>query len=253
LNRQLLALGCGLMLIGVSSATDPLSPSIKQQIRLGQQAAGEIRRENKVLPASDPRVILLRKIGHRILRTFPDSEQWEYSFDVIDSKEINAFALPGGPTFFYTGLLDRLKTEDEIAGIMGHELTHVRHQHWAKMYRDGQKKALFIDAALLLLHVNYTGASLAEIANTLYDLKYSRADEAEADQGGYENAVNAGYNPQGLADSFAMLDKLGGRDPEFLSDHPSNHHRVETIESEIAASGKTYPAQTPLPWPAKTN
>ena len=232
----------------VASARDPFRVSANEQIRLGQQVAAQIRRQFHTLPPTDPRVQVLRRIGRRILSTFPDSETWQYSFDVLDDKEVNAFALPGGPTFFFTGLLNKLKTEDEIAGIMGHELTHVRQQHWAKLYSEMQKRQLFMTAALIFLRVNYTGAQLVDLANNLLDLKYSRNDEAAADQGGFDNSSNAGYNPQGLADAFAMLDKLPGHEPEFLSDHPSDNKRINHIEDDIKRSGKSYPVQRPLPW-----
>jgi predicted Zn-dependent protease len=230
------------------SARDPFRTSVNEQIHLGQQVAAQIRRQFHALQATDQRVQVLRRIGRRILSTFPDSETWQYSFDVLDNKEVNAFALPGGPTFFFTGLIDKLKTEDEIAGILGHELTHVRQQHWARIYSEMQKRQLFMTAALIFLRVNYTGAQLIDLANNLLDLKYSRNDEAAADQGGFENSANAGYNPQGLADAFTLLDKLGGHEPEFLSDHPSDKKRISHIEDDIKGSGKSFPAQRALPW-----
>lgn len=231
-----------------ASARDPFRVSANEQIHLGQQVAAQIRRQFHALPSSDVRVQVLRRVGRRILSTFPDSETWQYSFDVLDDKQVNAFALPGGPTFFFTGLLDKLKTEDEIAGVMGHELTHVRRQHWSKMYSEMQKRQLFMTAALIFLHVNYTGAQLVDLANNLLDLKYARGDEADADEGGFQNCAAAGYNPQGLADAFSMLDKLPGHEPEFLSDHPSNGRRIRHIEDDIAHYGKPFPDQRPLPW-----
>ncbi|MHB8635938.1 MAG: M48 family metalloprotease [Fimbriimonadaceae bacterium] len=242
-----------LVLAGAVSATarDPFRVSVQSQIHLGQEVAAQIRRQYHVLPPTDPRVQVLRRIGHRILATFPGSETWQFSFDVIDDKEVNAFSLPGGPTFFFTGLLDKLTTEDEIAGVLGHELTHVRQQHWAKLYSEMQKRQLFMTAALIFLHVNYTGAQLVDLANNLLDLKYSRTDEAAADQGGFENSAAAGYNPQGLADAFTLLDKLGGHEPEFLSDHPSDRKRISHIEDDIKRSGKVFPTQRPLPWAGK--
>jgi predicted Zn-dependent protease len=235
-----------------ASAKDPFRVGASEQIRLGQQVAAQIRRQFHALPATDERVQVLRRVGRRILSTFPDSETWQYSFDVLDDKEVNAFSLPGGPTFFFTGLLSKLKTEDEIAGIMGHELTHVRQQHWARMYSEMQKRQLFMTAALIFLRVNYTGAQLVDLANNLLDLKYSRNDEAAADQGGFENSAGAGYNPQGLADAFTMLDKLPGHEPEFLSDHPSDARRISHIEDDIKQSGKEFPPQRPLPWASST-
>ncbi|MEQ1932646.1 MAG: M48 family metalloprotease, partial [Fimbriimonadaceae bacterium] len=120
--------------LGVAHA-DMFKPSKAEQVKLGQQAALEIRKKEKILPATDPRVIMLRRIGERLLKSVDDSkEPWKYSFDVVDSKEINAFALPGGPVFFFTGLLNKMKTEDELAGILGHELAHTRREHWAYAY-----------------------------------------------------------------------------------------------------------------------
>src|SRR5579862_6600480 len=155
----LLALGPCL----TASARDPFRTSVNEQIHLGQQVAAQIRRQFHALPATDQRVQVLRRIGRRILSTFPDSETWQYSFDVIEDKQVNAFALPGGPTFFYTGLIDRLKTEDELAGVMGHELTHVRKQHWAHNYEASQNRGLLLNLGLILLHANNEAASLAGI------------------------------------------------------------------------------------------
>jgi predicted Zn-dependent protease len=231
-----------------ASASDPFRTGVNEQIRLGQQVAAQIRRRYHTLPSTDPRVQVLRRVGRRLLSTFPDSETWQFSFDVIEDKQVNAFALPGGPTFFFTGLLAKLKTEDEIAGILGHELTHVRQQHWARMYSTLQKRQLFMTAALIFLKVNYTGAQLADLASNLMDLSYSRGDEAAADQGGFEGSLDAGFNPQGLADAFSMLDKLGGHEPEFLSDHPSDSRRIRHIEDDIKRTGKVFPPQRPLPW-----
>jgi predicted Zn-dependent protease len=216
---------------------------------LGEQAASQLRKQSKVLPSTYPKVRLLRRIGRRILNTFPANEPWHYSFDVIESKEVNAFALPGGPTFFYTGLLNKMHTEDEIAGVIGHELTHVRREHWARAYNDSQKRSLLLTGAALLFHVNRNVLDLASVANSLYDLKFSRGDETQADDGGFEASTAAGYNPQGLADTFKLLDQLGGKQPEFISDHPSNTSRIQRVEARIATMNRSFPAQRPLPWP----
>src|SRR5579862_365524 len=127
-------------------------PSVDQQITLGERAAADLRKTSKILPDTDPRVIELRKVGSRLLSTFQDKEDWHFTFDVIDDKQVNAFALPGGPTFFFTGLLKRLKTEDELAGVMGHEMTHVRRQHWAHQYAASQNRNLLLNLGLILLH-----------------------------------------------------------------------------------------------------
>lgn len=238
------------VVFGTASAFDSFRPSPNQQVQLGKRAAKELRKQEHVLPASDPRVKTLCRIARRILSTFHDKDAvWEYSFDVIDSKEINAFALPGGPTFFYTGLMDRLKTEDELAGVLGHELTHVRKQHWAYAYADSQKRNLGLSIILMAARANETLANLVGITNdVVFELPFSRKHETEADDGGFDALVSLGYNPQGLADTFQMLrDAIkDGTPPEFFSDHPDDKNRIKRIQEKIKATGTTFHSQTPL-------
>jgi beta-barrel assembly-enhancing protease len=104
-------------LIGGSQAQS-LKPDFKTQLKLGKEAAAELRKKEKTLPATDQRVKFLTMLGNKIIATIPAKElkarPYEFTFDVIESKEVNAFALPGGPVFFYTGLLEKLKTTDEL-------------------------------------------------------------------------------------------------------------------------------------------
>jgi len=148
-------------------------PGIDQQIKLGKQAAKDIRAHEKILPPSDTRVQTLRRVALRILATFTDADEpWEYSFDVIDSKEINAFALPGGSTFFFTGLMDRLKTEDELAGVLGHELTHVRKEHWAHAYRDQMNRNVLMTVGAVVLRPSRDVLNAADMtANIAFEFR----------------------------------------------------------------------------------
>ena len=221
-------------------------PSSKDQIKLGRQAAQEIRKKEKVLPATDVRVRTLRRVAQRLLNTIDKDEPWEYTFDVIDSKQVNAFAFPGGAIFFYTGLYDRLKTEDELAGVLAHELIHVRREHWARRTGKQQSQNLLITAALILGKANNSVATGVSALNSLYTMQFSRGDENDADIRGFEMLTKGGYNPQGMADVFRMLGSLGGKQPEFLSDHPSDGKRVAKIEELARKSGKSYPPLTPI-------
>lgn len=231
-------------------ALDMFTPSATDQVKLGQRAASQIRQQQKVLPASDPRVRLLRRVANRILASVNDPKKpWEYSFDVIESKELNAFALPGGPTFFYSGLIDKMKTEDELAGVLGHELTHVRKEHWAHMYGEQQKRDLGITLVLVFTKANRALSDLASIGNDVFfNLRYSRRAEGEADDGGFDLTSKAGYNPEGMADVFRLFATAihGEKSPEFLSDHPSDQRRIQHIEDRIAKSGVAYPQQRPI-------
>lgn len=245
--RSLSALLAALCL-AVSARPASLKPSQMEQVRLGVRAAAEIRRQEKILPDTDSRVKLVRMVGMRLLACFHDRAPWQWSFDVIDGREINAFALPGGPVFVFTGLLDKLKSEDELAAIMGHEMTHVRKEHWAHMMADEEVRDLGLSILLGVTHASYDMYNTTDFLNSLYSLRFSRGDETAADDGGFQLMSQAGYNPQGMADVFQMLEdaQRGGNDPEFLSDHPSDRHRIARIEGKIAASGVKYPSLSPL-------
>lgn len=228
---------------------DAFKPSKAKQVELGLQAADQIRKKQHVLPDYDQRVRLVRKIGNKLLRTVDMRNQpWKFTFDVIDSKEVNAFALPGGPTFVYTGLLDKLETEDELAGVMGHEMTHVLKEHWAQQYASTQKRELGIGLLLGVLHANNAFQNLGSLVDVLEATRYSRSEESQADAGGFVRMTDAGYNPEGMADVFRMFErqKSGGGSVAFLNDHPSDASRVSRIEGMIRDSNHSYPAQTPL-------
>lgn len=241
---------CTLAVAGPAQA-DWLKPSKQEQVKLGQRAAEDIRKKEKVLPASHWRVETLRRIASKLLQEVPTTakEPWQYSFDVIESKDVNAFALPGGPVFFYTGLFDILKTEDQVAGILAHELIHVRKEHWASAYADHQRRQLGLAAIFIFLRPNDTLSNVLSIGNDLIlGLPYSRRHETDADEQGVDLMAKAGYNPEGLADAFRFLQEKskGQKPPEFLSTHPEDKNRIQRIQARAAKMNRTFPAQRPL-------
>ena len=247
-----IALAVALGATGLLAANAPAQfskPSKAQQVQLGKQAATEIRQKEKVLPDSDPRVQMLRRMGRKFLGNMNlKKEPWQFSFDVIESKDINAFALPGGPVFFYTGILDRMKTEDEVAGVLGHEITHITREHWAYQVRkQGERQGFILLGALLgAPRVALTAAQLVDSALTL---QFSRGHETQADETGFALMVKSGYNPNGMVDVFRMLSSLGGRGgPEFLATHPDPGNRVKKLQGFVDKSKTTYPTLQPLPF-----
>ena len=246
----------------MTSATyaQAFKPSPKDQVKAGKEYAAKIRKENKVLPDSDPRVKLLREIGHRFLEARTPEEKkneiWEYSFDVIESKEVNAFAIPGGPVFFFTGLIDKLVNVDEIAGVMGHELTHVRRQHWASAVNSEHERGVGLVLLGAVFGVKQRQMDILSVINEVgFNLKNSRKQEGEADQYGFDFDLKAGYNPEGMIQVFDMFRKMkgSGGDVEFLSTHPDDKNRISALTKKLEdykRSGKitTLPAITPLPF-----
>ena len=232
-----------------TASADPFRPSMAEQMKLGKQAADQIRKENKVLPDSDPRVIEMRRLGAKLVAGIPEKERtakpFQYTFDVLDSKELNAFALPGGPIFLNSGLLDKLKYEDEAAGIIGHELTHIRNQHWASAYADNLKRKLGITVIFMVVGANNDILNAADMLDDIVNsLPYSRKHETESDKIGYDLMAAVGYNPKGLASAFQVLldNSKGQKVEEWMSTHPDTKKRIEAINQRITKEGKTYPA-----------
>src|SRR5688572_2681558 len=252
MNPKKLLAGVGLAAALVTAShADMFKPSKSDQVKLGLRAAADIKRQVRVLPNDDPRVQLLREVAGRLLAASPDAkgEPWRYSFDVINNKQVNAFALPGGPTFFYTGLFDKFRTEDQLAAVLAHELTHTRKEHWANAYASQQKRALGLTVLLMVFRANRTVTDLASISNDLLlTLPFARKDETQADDIGFEMMVKAGYNPQGMADVFQILrdSAKGGKPPEFLSTHPDDKGRISRIVAKIENSNRTYASQRPI-------
>lgn len=240
---------------------DPLGlvrPTPAQQKQVGQEGAEEMRTKYHQLPDSDGRSRHFRSVGQRLVQALParDREAWDYSFYVLESKTVNAFALPGGPMFMFTGLYEKLTTDDALAAVTGHELTHVRMQHWANAYAEENRRKAAVGAGIVLTHAPLKAAVLAVLARHAIDRGHSRAAEDQADQGGLRNLVAAGYNPNGMLKLFSTLEKVqneaGGAPPEWLSDHPDTTARFQATQRRIAAYGTNHrwPPETPVNYAA---
>ncbi|MBL8060491.1 MAG: M48 family metalloprotease [Chthonomonas sp.] len=255
MRLPIVAMPLGLAIFTASAQAVDFRPSIKDQIKIGKEASAEIRKKEKVLPDSDIRVKVMRQLGQQLVAKIPEAERkknpFEYSFDVIDSKEVNAFALPGGPIYFYTGLLNKMKSLDEFAGVLGHEIVHIRNQHWASQEGDRMKRQLPLAILLTIVRAGDFAWDLAGLADAvLIGIKYSQKHESESDRIGFDLMTAAGYNPQGMVDTFKML-SAGRKMSDFdrmLSTHPDPAKRAETLEARIKKEGKVYPPMRPLPF-----
>jgi hypothetical protein len=213
--------------------------SREKQIQLGLQSAAQVYKQMPVLPDNSPETQYVRSLGRRLVATIPPQHTWPYEFHVVAQKEINAFALPGGEMFVNLGAITAAANEAQLAGVMGHEMSHVYMQHSAKQERKDQWTAGIAQVAGAVL--GSRGGTLGQLeqegvqmgARTLM-LKYSRTDEAQADHVGAIILYRAGYNPQALADFFKTLEAQGGTPPQFLSDHPNPGNREAAIQKEIA-------------------
>ncbi|HEY3411574.1 MAG TPA: M48 family metalloprotease [Armatimonadota bacterium] len=221
---------------GCSSSSSLFKPSVADQKKLGDQAAVDLEKQSKMV--AGPRLARVEHVGQRLVNALPsnDRKTWDFRFHVIDSKEVNAFALPGGNMFIYTGLLDRIKTDDELAAVMGHEMTHVRKEHWANMAAKDQERSAGLGILLGVTRASRDWYNVAGVANSLVNLRYSRKDEDQADEGGLNNMVAAGYRPSGMLDLFHTLEVAAreGSTPTFLRDHPLTSTRIAKTKQRIA-------------------
>jgi len=189
---------------------------------------------------ANPQLVRLRAIAARLIpfvgQWSPRARQWKWEVNLIGSKQINAFCMPGGKIAFFTGIIDQLKlTDDEIAMVMGHEMAHALREHArARMAKNaGTGAALSIGAQLLGL--GQMGDLAARGATQLITLKFSRNDETDADLVGLEIAARAGYDPKAsvtLWKKMAEASKSSGG-LGFLSTHPSGTDRIKILEANV--------------------
>ena len=176
-----------------------------------------------------------------------DAPGWKWEVNVISSNELNAFCMPGGKIMFYSGLITKLHlSDDEIAIVMGHEISHALREHSREQVSQAIAAQTAIDIGTALLGL---GAGSSDIASVGYEkfvaTKFSRTDESEADRIGLELAARAGYDPRAgvsLWRKMIQASQGGGRPPEFLSTHPAEENRIQQIESLLPTVMPLYEA-----------
>jgi Zn-dependent protease with chaperone function len=211
-----------------------------EDVKIGQEAAQQARRE---LPMLNDSVVdnYVDRIGRRLVNALPEKFQhreFRYSFDVVNQKEINAFALPGGPMFLNRGMIEAAQSEAEMAGVMAHELSHVALRHGTAQATKAQPFQIGALAGQILgAIVGGTAGNVISAGSQFglgtYFLKYGREYEREADLLGAQIMARAGYNPRQMADMFRTIEKeSGGGGPEWLSSHPNPGNRYDAINRE---------------------
>ena len=248
LSRSGLAVTVALSLVLSASAQTRIEPdknsySPADDVKLGQQAAAEARKQLPML--NDERVdSFVEDIGRRLVSAIPSElrhPEFRYTFDVVNQKEINAFALPGGPMFVNRGMIQAARTEGEVAGVMAHEISHVALRHGTAQATKGQKFQIGAIAGQILGAIvgGTTGSVIAQGSQFglgAYFLKYGREYERQADLLGAQIMARAGYEPREMANMFKTIEAQGGGNgPEWLSDHPNPGNRYEAIIKEAAS------------------
>ena len=214
--------------------------AVQDDVKLGREAAAEVAKELPLL--NDQRLEdYVETIGRTLAAAIPPEFQhseFRYTFDMVNQKEINAFALPGGPMFLNRGMIEAAKAEGEVAGVMAHELSHVALRHGTAQATKGQK--FQIGSVLGQIAGAIVGGTAGSIISqgTQFGLgaaflKYSREYESQADILGAQILARAGYDPREMANMFKTIEaEGGGSGPEWLSSHPNPGNRYDAINRE---------------------
>jgi len=229
--------------VGKESGFTRLVPA-EQVEAAAQQQYGQLVKEasaqRALLPDNHPQVLRLRAIAKRIIPySLPWNRragQWQWQVVVLQSKELNAFCMPGGKIAFYTGIIEQLKlTDDEVAMVMGHEIAHALREHARERMGKGAATRLGANLISGLLGLGSVGDSLLNMGGQLLTLKFSREDESEADLVGMELDARAGYDPRAGVSLWRKMSAASkGAPPQWMSTHPASSTRINEIEQNLA-------------------
>lgn len=229
----------------VTGEKQHIAMSVDEEKALGLQAAPKMAAEmGGDVPDSDPRQQVVSQVGQELVRQ-GDAGRSPYAgnfhFHLLnDPKTINAFALPGGQIFITKALYEKLSTEGELAGVLGHEIGHVVARHSAQQMAKGQLGQMIVGAVGVATSGDDRGrqATMAAVmAQQMLTLKYGRNDESEADRYGLKYMAEAGYDPSQMLEVMRILKEAAGsgRQPEILSTHPLPETRIEAIKELLSS------------------
>lgn len=221
---------------GLVPAEDLERASTKQYGEMLQEA----RAKGALAPESHPQLQRLRSIAARLIpdaqRWNERSRQWKWEVNLIGSKSINAFCMPGGKIAFFTGILDQLKLgDDETAMVMGHEMAHALREHARERIAKTQGTGALLSLGAAIFGLGQVGDLAANVGTQLLSLKFSRDDEVEADLVGLELGARAGFRPDA---SISLWEKMarassGNGGPAFLSTHPTGPDRIARLRDNV--------------------
>ena len=228
--------------VGPPSAMRNLVPAGQLEAAAAQQYAqllAQARAKGALAPDDHPQLRRLRAIAQRLVpHALPWNErarQWRWEVNLIGSKQINAFCMPGGKIAFFTGILDQLQlNDDEAAMVMGHEMAHALREHARSRIAKTQATGLGLALGAQLLGLGDLGRLAADLGTQLLSLKFSREDETEADLVGLELAARGAYDPRASVTLWQKMARVTGDNGlEFLSTHPSGPSRIRDLEANI--------------------
>jgi predicted Zn-dependent protease len=217
----------------------------EEEVALGLKSAPQMAAQMGGVSRNREAAARVGRVGAALAReSIAANSPYRFSFHVLaDPKTINAFALPGGPIFITEGLLAQLRSEGELAGVLGHEIGHVIARHASEHLAKAKLTQGLVGAATIGTG-DHTTAQIGQMVGSLINMRYGREDELESDALGIRIMAEAGYDPRALIGVMETLARAssGSRQPEFFSTHPHPENRQARIREEI---GKRFPSGVP--------
>jgi len=234
--------------MSVSAAT------IESSAAQAYDAAVKQARANNALNRDAKQTVRVRVIASRLIEQAavfrPDAKDWNWQINVLSSKDLNAYCMPGGRIMVYTGLIDQLKlTDDELATVMGHEIAHALREHSREAVSRAYSQQVGLGALAAIAGLNTASMQVASLlSDVTFTLPRSRVQETEADQIGLELMARAGYDPKAALSLWKKMSQAGqGATPGFLSTHPSSSTRTAEIEALLPKVEPLYQATRQKP------
>jgi beta-barrel assembly-enhancing protease len=214
--------------------------SQQEEVAMGQEAAGQVAQQLPMI--NDPEVVRYINVLGDSIALLTSRADLDWHFYVVNSSDVNAFALPGGFIYVNRGLIERNDRMNELAGVLGHEIGHVVMRHSVKQMQQAQKANVGVTLACILTRICESQATQAaiQVGGAAVFAKFSRSDEKEADDVGVENVVRAGIHPQGMVTMFQKL--LAERQAQgdgaaiggWFATHPTEQSRIDDIQAQIS-------------------
>ena len=225
----------GLALAGAGSGC---AISTQQEVQMGTEYAQQINAQLPVV--KDPEIVRYINVLGDSIAKLADDRNLDWQFFVVNAAEVNAFAVPGGYVYVNRGLIDRAQRMDQLAGVLGHEIGHVTRRHSVQQMEKAQGANVGVTLACVLTSVcnNQAAGAAINVAGGALFAKFSRDDEAEADEEGVKNTVRAGIDPRGIPEMFQILLNERESSPSSVSSwfatHPLEEDRIQATQAQIA-------------------
>jgi len=210
----------------------------EEEIQLGLQSRNQMAAQHGGLHHDQAAQDMVDRVGAKLVdNTIAKQSGYPYDFHLLaDEKVVNAFALPGGQCFITAALFGRLQNEDQLAGVLGHEIGHVIHRHGGERMASQSFIQGLMQSVMLMFGGDYSMMNIAQLVGQYASMKYGRDQELESDEWGVRLMMEAGYDPTKLIDVMDILEEASGgsgRVPEFQSTHPSPENRRQKIRESI--------------------